>query len=66
VADTLTIQIEDITMSEQESDRQDLDHKPENAGNVGEQHKKLNEQGEHPRPRSPQDPDDENNPANHE
>jgi len=53
-------------MSEQESDRQDLDHKPENAGNVGEQHKKLNEQGEHPRPRSPQDPDDENNPANHE
>jgi hypothetical protein len=39
-----------------ESSREDLDHKPENAGKVGEQHKQLNQQGEHRRPATPPDP----------
>ncbi len=30
---------------DQESKREDLDHKPENAGKVGEQNKRINEQG---------------------
>lgn len=34
-----------------ESKREDLDHKPENAGKVGEQQKQLNEKGEQERPR---------------
>ncbi|WP_268800615.1 hypothetical protein [Pseudomonas huanghezhanensis] len=50
----------------QESEREDLNHTAENAGKVGDKHKQLNEQGEHPRPRSPDDPDDETDPANHE
>ncbi len=40
----------------QESKREDLDHKPENAGKVGEKNKQLNEQGEQPRPGTPADP----------
>ncbi|WP_407309939.1 hypothetical protein [Pseudomonas sp. nanlin1] len=32
-----------------ESQREDLDHQPDNAGDVGEEHKHLNEQGEQPR-----------------
>ncbi|MFF7710346.1 hypothetical protein [Pseudomonas sp. NPDC007930] len=35
------------------SQREDLDHKPENAGKVGGEHKKINQQGEHPRDREP-------------
>ena len=42
----------------QESKREDLDHKPENAGNVGEKNKELNKQGEQPRPGTPPDPAD--------
>lgn len=37
------------------SKREDLDHKPENAGKVGEQNKQLNEKGEHKR--APANPD---------
>ena len=40
----------------QESKREDLDHKPENAGKVGEDNKQLNQQGEQPRPGTPPDP----------
>ena len=40
----------------QESERQDLDHKPENAGKVGEKNKQLNEKGEQPRPATEPDP----------
>ena len=39
-----------------ESNREDLDHKPENAGKVGEENKRLNQQGEQPRPATPPDP----------
>ena len=35
--------------------REDLDHRPENAGNVGEQNKQANEKGEQPRPREQPD-----------
>lgn len=35
---------------DKESKREDLDHKPENAGKVGEKHKQLNQEGEQPRP----------------
>ena len=31
------------------SNREDLDHKPENADKVGEQHKQANLEGEQPR-----------------
>ncbi|WP_165869776.1 hypothetical protein [Pseudomonas sp. LS-2] len=36
-----------------ESNREDLDHQAENAGKVGEQHKKANQQGEQPRHPTP-------------
>lgn len=39
-----------------ESKREDLDHKPENAGKVGEDNKRLNQQGEQARPATPPDP----------
>jgi hypothetical protein len=39
-----------------ESKREDLNHKPENAGKVGEANKNLNKQGEKPRPGTPPDP----------
>ncbi|MDU8501230.1 hypothetical protein RYB01_18850 [Pseudomonas syringae] len=39
-----------------ESKREDLDHKPENAGKVGEKNKQLNQQGEQPRPGTSPDP----------
>lgn len=32
-----------------ESNREDLNHRPENAGKVGEEHKQANQQGEQPR-----------------
>lgn len=38
---------------DKESKREDLDHKPENAGKVGEEHKRANQQGE--KARSPSD-----------
>lgn len=41
-----------------ESKREDLDHKPVNAGKVGEANKRLNQQGEKPRPTTPPDPKD--------
>jgi hypothetical protein len=41
---------------DKESKREDLDHKPENAGKVGEKNKQLNEKGEQPRPGTPPDP----------
>lgn len=44
------------------ADREDLDHKPENAGNVGEQHKHLNEKGEQPRPPSQSEGEEEKGP----
>ena len=40
-----------------ESKREDLNHKPENAGKVGEKNKQLNEKGEQPRPRTAPEPD---------
>ncbi len=40
----------------QESEPEDLDHKPENAGKVGEKNKQLNEKGEQPRPATEHDP----------
>lgn len=44
-----------------ESNRDDLDHKPENAGKVGEEHKQLNQQGEQDRhPGTPEDPKEQN------
>ncbi|KPX47270.1 hypothetical protein RA263_06160 [Pseudomonas syringae pv. tagetis] len=39
-----------------ESKREDLDHKAENAGKVGEKNKQLNQQGEQPRPETSPDP----------
>jgi hypothetical protein len=47
-----------------QSKREDLDHKPENAEKVGARNKQLNQQGEHPRPGTPADPKDQhhNNP----
>jgi hypothetical protein len=36
-----------------ESNREDLDHQAENAGKIGEQHKKANQQGEQPRNPTP-------------
>jgi hypothetical protein len=39
-----------------QSEREDLDHQPENAGKVGETHKRLNEQAEVPRPIDEKDP----------
>lgn len=41
---------------DQESTREDLDHKAENAGKVGEKNKQMNEKGEQPRPGTPPDP----------
>ncbi|WP_099270010.1 hypothetical protein [Pseudomonas sp. ICMP 561] len=41
---------------DQESNREDLDHKPENAGKIGEKNKQMNEQGEQPRPGTSADP----------
>lgn len=32
-----------------QSSREDLDHNPDNAGKIGEQHKQANQQGEQPR-----------------
>ncbi|KPZ24273.1 hypothetical protein ALP22_04780 [Pseudomonas coronafaciens pv. porri] len=43
-----------------ESKREDLDHKPENAGKVGEKNKELNKQGEQPRPGTSPDPQKDN------
>lgn len=40
-------------MMPNESNREDLDHRPENAGKVGEQHKQANQQGEQPRHPAP-------------
>lgn len=42
-----------VTTENKESDREDLDHKPENAGKVGEEHKRENQQGE--KERTPSD-----------
>ncbi|WP_274601981.1 hypothetical protein [Pseudomonas typographi] len=39
------------------SKREDLDHKPENAGKVGSEHKRLNRQGETQREREPKQPE---------
>lgn len=35
------------------SQREDLDHKPENAGKVGGEHKKINQKGEQERTMHP-------------
>lgn len=40
----------------QPSKRDDLKDQPGDAGKVGEQHKRLNEKGEQPRPGTPPDP----------
>jgi len=37
--------------------RDDLDHKPENAGKVGETHKELNQSGEEQRPQNDKRPE---------
>jgi hypothetical protein len=42
-----------------ESTREDLDHKPENAGKVGEEHKQANQSGEQQRPPEREHPADE-------
>lgn len=39
-----------------ESKRKDLGSSPEKAGKVGEKNKRMNEQGEAPRPGTPADP----------
>lgn len=39
-----------------ESQRADLDHKPENARKVGPEHHRLNKQGEQPRNGTAADP----------
>lgn len=39
-----------------QSQREDLDHKPEQARKVGEANKQLNQQGEAPRPANKNDP----------
>ncbi len=38
------------------SEREDLNHNPEDASKVGETHKKLNEQGEAQRPENKNEP----------
>jgi len=43
------------TMTEH-SEREDLNHNPEDASKVGETHKKLNEQGEAQRPENKNEP----------
>ncbi|HXQ99500.1 MAG TPA: hypothetical protein VN798_03815 [Pseudomonas sp.] len=43
----------------EQSSREDLNHKPENAAKVGEQHKQANQQGEQPRHPTPPDGNDE-------
>ncbi|SEP83529.1 hypothetical protein SAMN03159444_00616 [Pseudomonas sp. NFACC02] len=43
-----------------ESSREDLDHKPENAEKVGEQHKQANQQGEQPRHPAPPENTEQN------
>ncbi|MGH8420269.1 MAG: hypothetical protein ACRER8_23825 [Pseudomonas sp.] len=41
-----------------ESNREDLNHEPGNAGKVGDQHKNANQQGEQPRhPEAPEGQD---------
>jgi hypothetical protein len=45
-----------VTTMSDKSEREDLNHKPENAGKVGEQHKQLNEEGEVPQPLNKNDP----------
>lgn len=47
-----------------ESNREDLDHQPENAGKVGEQHKQANQQGEQPRHPTPPDGGDRDKDGN--
>ncbi|WP_263263410.1 hypothetical protein [Pseudomonas sp. RIT-PI-S] len=39
-----------------QSKREDLDHRPENAGKVGETNKQLNQQGEAQRPADTKNP----------
>jgi hypothetical protein len=39
-----------------QSEREDLNHAPEEAGKVGTTHKQLNQQGEAPRPVDKNDP----------
>ena len=45
-------------MPDKESNREDLDHKPENAGKVGEEHKQANQSGEQQRPSETEHPAD--------
>ena len=47
-----------------ESNREDLDHQPDNAGKVGEQHKQANQQGEQPRPATPPEDGDQDTDRN--
>ena len=42
-----------------ESTREDLDHTPENAGKVGEEHKQANQSGEQQRPPEREHPADQ-------
>jgi hypothetical protein len=46
------------SMPDKESNREDLDHKPENAGKVGEEHKQANQSGEQQRPPETEHPAD--------
>lgn len=48
-----------------ESSREDLDHQPENAGKVGEQHKQANQQGEQPRHPAQPEGDEKDRDQNH-
>ena len=47
-----------------ESDREDLNHTPDNAGKVGERHKQANQQGEQPRHPDKPDEADQNKDSN--
>jgi hypothetical protein len=48
-----------------ESSREDLDHKPENAGKVGEQHEQANQEGEQPRHPTPPEGGERDKDGNH-
>lgn len=52
-------------MMTEESNREDLNHKPENAAKVGEKHKQANQQGEQPRHPTPPDAADKDRDPNH-
>jgi hypothetical protein len=51
------------TTVSKESQREDLNHKPENAGKVGAEHKKANQEGEKARSPSSEESEDKSKPV---